>query len=80
LNGVHGLWDDLIIKFRILNAHVTAISADKPVVVKHGLSLIVEEGRYETIPEDELNKPGQARLSYMCRVNVDGQAVQFSRL
>jgi hypothetical protein len=54
LNGVHGVWDDLVVKFRILDAHITAIPTDKPVIVKHGLSLVVEEGRYETIPEDEL--------------------------
>ncbi len=72
MNGVHGVWDDLVVKFRILDAQITAIATDKPVIVKHGLSLVVEEGRYETIPEDELDKVGQARLVYLCHVNVNG--------
>ena len=43
----------MVVKFRILDAQITAIAPDKPVIVRHGLSLVVEEGRYETIPECE---------------------------
>lgn len=63
---------------RLTGARITAILEDAPVIVEQGLTLVVEEGRYEMITEEDMNTPERFRLVYQCYVNVEGSAVAAS--
>lgn len=65
-------WNAHALKFRVRNAQITAIPEDAPVIVEHGLSLVVEEGRFHSLNVDDDGRDAPSTLRYMCFVNTDG--------
>lgn len=65
-------WGIHTLRFRVRNAQITAIPEGAPVIVKHGLSLVVEEGRFHSLNVDAEGRNAPSTLRYMCFVNIDG--------
>ena len=65
-------WAVHTLKFRVRNAQITAIPERAPVIVEHGLTLVVEEGRFHSLNVDADGRDVPSTLRYMCVVNVEG--------
>jgi hypothetical protein len=65
-------WAAHLIRFRLTEAQITVIPAQEPVIVEHGLTLVVEEGRLWSMDVSDANTIGPSRLRYSCFVNVYG--------
>lgn len=59
-----------VTRFAVTGAQVTGSSADGALLVRHGLQLMVEEGRYETLVDDEAGRPAPSIMEYGCFVAV----------
>ncbi len=62
-------WAAHVCRFRITQAQVTATTAET-LLVRHGLDLTVEEGRYENLEDDEAGQPAPSSLRYDCTVRL----------
>lgn len=67
-------WSAHVCRFGVTGAHVTGTQPDGSILVRHGLDLIVEEGRYETLMDDGAGKPAPSVLAYGCFVTLAGAA------
>lgn len=67
-------WSAHVTRFQIRDAHVTGTPKDGALTTLHGLTLVVEEGRYETFTVDEAKNNLPAALAYGCFIRPDGAA------
>jgi hypothetical protein len=65
-------WSAHVTRFQIRDAHVTGTPKDGALATHHGLTLIVEEGRYETFSVEEAKKDLPAALAYGCFIRPAG--------
>lgn len=65
-------WAGTVFRFRLKNAHLTAIRENNPVPVEQIPVVVVEEGRYEIIDEDDMDVPERFKLGYQYYVSVEG--------
>lgn len=65
-------WAAHVRKFGIADAQITGTQPDGELLVRHGLALIVQEGRYETLVDDEAGRPAPSLLAYGCFVTLAG--------
>lgn len=65
-------WHQHVSAFKVRDAQVTAIPAGGEMIVEAGLNLLVEEGRQESLRDDEDGNPAPSVLEYFCRVTLDG--------
>lgn len=61
-----------VARFRILEAQLTAIPESEGMIAKHGMTILVEEGRAEVRRDLENADSTTAALEYFCRVTVAG--------
>lgn len=71
-------WSTQVCRFRILDAQVMGTRTDGDLWVRYGLTLQVEEGRYEALMEDEDGRPAPSILAYGCFVTLAGAGVMDS--
>lgn len=63
-------WLAHVSRFSVSGAQVTGSSPDGSLLVRHGLNLVVEEGRYETLVDNEAGKPAPSIMEYACFVRL----------
>lgn len=74
-------WSAHLSRFRIAKAQLTATPlppSNEELTVLVGLSLVVEEGRYENLREHAAGAPAPSTLEYGCYVSEEGAAAPDS--
>lgn len=64
-------WSANVSRFRVRDAHVTALPAQGEIFVQRNLTLVVAEGRQEALRNDHQGEPAPSMLEYFCRVTLD---------
>ena len=67
-------WAAHVTRFEIADAQLTGMVPDGQVLVRHDLTLTVQEGRFEHLTEDEQGQPTPSRLCYGCAIRTSGAA------
>ena len=70
----HDPWAAHVTHFEMAEAQLTGVEADGQVLVRHDLTLTVQEGRFEILTEDEKGRPAPSRLCYGCTIRTSGAA------